>query len=234
MIYLNGRHGDWDMKVLPIIHSFHHCDAVGALYILSRILASCYINCRDNIAGMGIEAPKGASHCWPCKVLEHVKLHQSSHTGLQHLPHNLIPNYCLAYNRLPTPFNPVHCSWLLVWTEVSWGDSKTLIQMDSNFSMHRALVELVCQLKFYRRCRWHPCQGNRFEGNPGRFGLLWRPCSYPLHRQCCSQTSCTDSSLQWRNGCLAALQICLTCKSKWNPSIYHFLMPKVKLKNYTT
>ncbi|GER55214.1 NAD(P)-binding Rossmann-fold superfamily protein [Striga asiatica] len=55
---------------------------LGALDILGRVLTSGYVNCRHNIASMGIEATQSSGHGRTSQILEHVELNQGSYTCL--------------------------------------------------------------------------------------------------------------------------------------------------------
>ncbi len=107
------------MKILSIIDSFHHGDTVRALNILCWVLAGGYVNGRDNVTGMCVEATKSSSHSRTSKVLKHIELHQGRYIGLEDLPHHITLYYTLTNHRLATPFNPVNRSRLLVRTEIS-------------------------------------------------------------------------------------------------------------------
>jgi hypothetical protein len=85
------------MKILSAIKRFHHGNAVRTLYVLRRILASGNINSRDNVTSLSVEAAESSSHGRTSKVLEHIKLYQGPHVSLQHLPHYITLDDCLAH-----------------------------------------------------------------------------------------------------------------------------------------
>src|SRR4051812_23735839 len=61
--YLNCWHGHSDMRVLSTVNKLHHGDALIALDILSRVLASGDKDSSHNVDSMGIEATKRSGHC---------------------------------------------------------------------------------------------------------------------------------------------------------------------------
>lgn len=123
-VYLNGRHGDRDMKVFAIVNGFHHSDAVRTLHILSWVLTGGYIYSRNYIASMRIEPTKCTSHGGSCQILDHVQLNQTSHGRFQHLLHHFFIDHSLTNHRLATPFYPVHRCWFLVGAIVSYTYAK--------------------------------------------------------------------------------------------------------------
>lgn len=117
--YLDGRHSNRDMEILSIICCFHHGDAVGALHILSRILARGNEDCGDNVAGMSIESSESPSNCRSGKILNHVEFYQCRYIRLENLLDHLLLYDRLTNHRFASSFNPIHSSWLLVGTEIT-------------------------------------------------------------------------------------------------------------------